>query len=488
MQLHSDAFDDPGESGELGASSESNDARFFVTHSEGLATHLDAGRRVRNAAFGAPSSDEEARGPVGARRAQVASSDAQQAYMRSIQDIPLLDREQVAELMREMRRHQRSFERSVFSIPGCAILVLERWEERRDGGLVTAALSRHYRDGTGEDWNVHIDSHLTRVSALASQTPFPRSEIVAALTEADLSFELLQETYASLRARVGAGRRRAQVESRARLGLDTSSARNSLARAARSLEAYHQSVQTMAHHNLRLVVKCARKFRKMGVPLTDLIQEGNLGLIRAIEKFDAERGFMFSTYAVWWINQALIRAIQNQRRTVRVPSHICELQVRYRHAEEQLARRLGREPEASELASVLSIPVDQVESVAATMAPVRSIHAPVPGLEAATLEDTLPDELADDPIDEIDRDQVRDAISEVLQSLTPRERKILDWRFGLSDEGETVTLGEIGRRLGISRERVRQIECAALARLRRQPAVKRIRGKSEPLLGEGRRR
>jgi len=404
--------------------------------------------------------------------------------MRSIQDIPLLSREEVADLAREMRQHQKNFERSLFLIPGTAVLVLERWDQRRNAGLVTAALSRSYRDGTGKNWNAHIDQHLSKVALDMERDPLPRAEVAQSLHDAKLSFDLLQEIHAILRSRLATGRRRNQVAERRRLGLHVSSARNAVARAARSLDSYQDMVQTFAHHNLRLVVKCARRFRKMGVPLTDLIQEGNLGLIRAIEKFDPDRGFMFSTYAVWWIQQALIRAIQNQRRTVRVPSHICELQVRYRHAEEELSRRFGRDPEPEEMAAALEVSVETIGNVEATMAPVRSIHAPVVGLEATTLEDTLEDSRASTPIDDINREQVRTAVTEVMRDLSPRERKILDWRFGLASAGDPVTLGEIGKRLGISRERVRQIECAALARLRRAPSMRRLRSSLDST-GEG---
>jgi RNA polymerase sigma factor (sigma-70 family) len=397
--------------------------------------------------------------------------------MRSIQDIPLLSREEVADLALDMRRHQEIFQSSLFLIPGSAVLVLERWEERKHAGLVTAALSRHYRDGTGKNWNSHIDEHLGRVAELSRCGTASRVDVAQALADAELSFELLQELYSTLRGQMATGRRRNQVAERRRLGLHTARARSSLSKAASALESYQDLVQIFAHHNLRLVVKCARRFRKMGVPLTDLIQEGNLGLIRAIEKFDPDRGFMFSTYAVWWIQQALIRAIQNQRRTVRVPSHICELQVRYRNSEEELSRRFGRDPNSEEMAEALGVSLEQVEAVESTMAPVRSIHAPVVGLEATTLEDTLEDEDTPTPVDEIDREEVRSAVTEVLRDLSPRERKILDWRFGLeSGDGDVVTLGEIGKRLGISRERVRQIECAALARLRRAPSMRRLRG------------
>ena len=147
-----------------------------------------------------------------------------------------------------------------------------------------------------------------------------------------------------------------------------------------------------AHHNLRLVAKCAHRYRGLGLSFMDLVQEGNLGLIRAIEKFEPERGFMFSTYAVWWIQQAMIRAIQNQRRTVRVPSHICEQQIRLRRVESELAGRLGRDPTGEELAPKMGMSADAVDELVSTLAPIRSLNAPAPGLEDVEFEDLLSDE------------------------------------------------------------------------------------------------
>jgi RNA polymerase primary sigma factor len=214
----------------------------------------------------------------------------------------------------------------------------------------------------------------------------------------------------------------------------------------------------------------------MGVSFMDLVQEGNLGLIRAIEKFEPERGFMFSTYAVWRIQQAMIRTIQNTRRTVRVPSHVCEQQIRYRRVEGELARRLGRDPTTEELAPELGLSPDAVDELVTTLAPIRSLNAPAPGLEDVQFEDLLSDEQEADPSEGMVRDEKDRALAALLESLPARERQVIDWRFGLSSGDEPTTLGEIGKRLGLSRERVRQIEASALSRLRASAYSARVDG------------
>jgi RNA polymerase primary sigma factor len=244
--------------------------------------------------------------------------------------------------------------------------------------------------------------------------------------------------------------------------------RQALVRAREALARHDAAKQRFVRHNLRLVVKVAKRYRNLGVAFPDLIQEGNLGLIRAVEKFDHRRGFMFSTYAIWWIHQAMIRAIQNHSRTVRVPSHMYDLQLRYKRADEELRRRLGRAPQARELAAELGLESDALAHLASTMMPIASLSAPLAGTDALSLEDSLEDEAAQDPVEHVDRGEVRGELSRLLLVLSPRERRIIDWRFGLSDE-DPQTLEDIGKRLNLSRERVRQITGRALEKLRAQP-------------------
>ncbi|MEM7413156.1 MAG: sigma-70 family RNA polymerase sigma factor [Myxococcota bacterium] len=384
--------------------------------------------------------------------------------MSQIQDVPVLGREAVAELCGRMREQQERFESALFAIPGTARMLVERWESRRQRGLVTAVLCRHARDGSGKNWGEHVDTHLARARRQLSRNPIAWPRVAATLRATEFAFDLLIEVHDALieAASPEATDRSARVE----LGLDTAAARRELASAARALDEYHRVVQVLAHHNLRLVAKCAHRYKNLGVAFMDLVQEGNLGLIRAIEKFEPERGFMFSTYAVWWIQQAMIRAIQNQRRTVRVPSHVCELQLKYRRIEADLERRLGREPTQEEIAPELGIEPSAVDDLVSTLAPIRSLQSPAQGLEDVDFGDLIPDESVADPIEGLADGELGQALSKLLSSLPSRERQVIDWRFGLSESGEPSTLGEIGKRLGLSRERVRQIEANALARLR----------------------
>lgn len=386
------------------------------------------------------------------------SPDARQLYMGTIQDVALLSREEVKAIARRIDHERHAFERALAPIPGAALLLLERWHELRKAGRVSGSLSRSYRDGTGRDVGAHIDTCLARLEKLVTARPQNRDRIIDQLEESEISFDVWMDIHRELCEA-------AQTQSRRPLGVHTVFARKRLDRASQALAGYHAAVQKLAFHNLRLVAKCAHRYRNMGVPFLDLVQEGNLGLIRAIEKFDPDRGFMFSTYAVWWIQQAMIRAVQNQARTVRLPSHVCEQQVRYRRKQEELLRRLGREPSPPEMAEALGLPLEQADVLEAAQAPIRSIHAPVQGLDEVSFEEALPDDQAADPSECLDDEARSEAVHELLAQLSPRERKVLVWRFGLTGE-EPVTLGEIGRRLSLSRERVRQIEGAALGRLR----------------------
>ncbi len=226
--------------------------------------------------------------------------------------------------------------------------------------------------------------------------------------------------------------------------------------------------------NSRLVISVAKKYIGRGVPFLDLIQEGNIGLIRAANKFDYKRGHKFSTYATWWIRQAVTRAIADQSRTIRVPVHMGDQINKLLQVSHKLTQRLGRDPTAEEMAEELDIPVDKVEHMLDVARRPLSLEMPTDDEQDSTLGDFVEDKESPAPPDEVSTTMLKDLLMEILDDLPPREVKILQMRYGLLD-GETYTLQEVGKKMGVTRERVRQIEAQALSRLRHPAHARRLR-------------
>ncbi len=231
--------------------------------------------------------------------------------------------------------------------------------------------------------------------------------------------------------------------------------------------------------NSRLVISVAKKYMGRGVPFLDLIQEGNIGLIRATKKFDYRRGHKFSTYATWWIRQAVTRAIADQGRTIRVPVHMGDQINKLLRVQHQLTQRLGRDPSVEELADALEVPPKKVENMIQVARRPLSLETPTDDEEDSVLGDFIEDDEAAPPDDTATYNLLREHLGEVLNGLPPREVRILQLRYGLLD-GQAYTLEEVGRKMGVTRERVRQIEAQALSRLR-HPSVRR---KLRDYLGE----
>lgn len=421
-----------------------------------------------------------------------------ESYFQEIGGTRTLKREEEVVLAKDLEAATAALRDSLYAIPLSAKHVVSRWDALRALSHTGAKLSESVGDEETGEIAARVEravkklrTHLNERDKAVGKTGLAYDAGLAKVDEkiaremhsAQLSLAVLHELRENS-IRVATEMRRARKRTRRLSELEEESGveKKRMLELTGSVEDAQDQMSTVKNrfieHNLKLVVAIAKDYRNLGLSFPDLIQEGNLGLIRAVEKFDHRRGFKFSTYAVWWIRQALVRAIQNHSRTIRLPSHVHDRLQRSQRVRAELTGKLGREPTPAELAPALGTDTDSLEALDRLSREAISLESNVAGTEKR-LEDFVPDATADRPDGGIDDDRMRMGVGSLIGGLTPREQLILRLRYGLGGE-EEHTLEQIGQSLGLSRERVRQLEARALKKLRETQPAQRLHPILEP--------
>jgi len=428
--------------------------------------------------------------------------DPVRTYLAALGAVPLLKREQEVALAKQIERGEKLVMTAVSRSPVSIEAMIRTAEELRSGARsikniqiegdapsaektelrrtlkVMSEVSRLYslaqrqaqrvgrrRSARRRVWS--LARRRVRISQLMNSlkfSPFERARLI------ELTRAALEASVASSRA---ATRRSGRTSRAANQPLNAGEEKRLLQRIRKGEAIAEDAKKQMTEANLRLVVSIAKRYLNRGMSFLDLIQEGNIGLMRAVEKFEWRRGFKFSTYATWWIRQAITRAIADQARTIRVPVHMIEHINRFMQANRELVKELRRQPTSHEIADRLGLPVDKVRELMKIAQEPLSLETRIGKDGESHLGDFIEDKQATSPSEAVIDRNLEDHAVDMLNDLTPREAKVLRMRFGLED-GDEHTLEEVGRCLGVTRERTRQIEAQALRTLRQAPRTKRL--------------
>lgn len=398
------------------------------------------------------------------------ASEALERFLADIRDTPVLKADEEAELARTLRAAREGLRDTLGRIPYAVELLLRAWQRRRDAGRTLAALSEVHDSNPA--FAAKLDARLAEIAELAERRGKPGTRaaerrgldarIARGFSEVDPRTDMLLGFLESVERRA----RKAGARPERSLGLPRRALETTRSEARAHRDAYHAAKDAFVRHNLRLVVHMAKDYRHLDLPFADLVQEGNLGLIRAVEKFDERKGFRFSTYAAWWISQAFIRAAQRQSRTVRLPSHVHQRLLRLQRLEAEYDRLYRRPPTPEEVGEALELGAEDVSHLLRARSRPTSIDESDADEDRRPLTERIPDDVAEEPSALLDADALEAAVRRSLEVLEPREREIVAARFEL-DQGQRRTLQSLADELGLSRERVRQIEKRALEKLAR---------------------
>jgi len=408
-------------------------------------------------------------------------------YMREMGAVPLLKREEEIIYARKIEEARAEFRKLTLSSPFAVREVLRVVGRVKEGKASLRELIEEAEEGQYEE--AYAEEVITRLERLKRRKPESAYKL---LKDANLNNNLIRRIvkrivrleYLLEREEQKKGVRKAE---RAKLRIrrimkKLGMKRNDLKELSREVKVHDfnmwEAKQRLIEANLRLVVSIAKRYVNLGLKFSDLIQEGNIGLMKAVDKFDYKKGYKFSTYATWWIRQAITRSIADHGRTIRIPVHMIETINRLLQTSRQLLKELGREPYPEEIAERMDIPIAKVRRILRLMKQTLSLETPIGDDEESSLGDFIEDEKSPSPADAAIEKDLSDQTNQVLESLTPREEKVLRMRFGIGEK-QDYTLEEVGKVLGVTRERVRQIEAKAIRRLRHPTRSKLLKGFSE---------